>query len=773
MIRKLFLASLVTLFAVVARGQDDYGLWTLHPIFSGDNITSCIDTGDKVFYLASNNLFCYDKETQENEHLSRTNYLNDTGVSSIYYNPTKKYIIVAYVNSNIDVIDVGSGKVYNISDIKESDITTSKAINDITFANGNRAVVATDFGFLILDDNKLEVVSSLIGDDAVASAMILGDFLVVNLNGKLRYAPVDKHLQMMSDLTGSQSVASGTMVPIDDSHFFLLASKALYLVTATANSETLSFSPTKLVDGKPVEVAQTHDGDFLASFKDADYYYTIDATTFAATRHDGVGIYSSMENDGSLWVLTADGLTHVKDGESSLPIKPSAISLSTIPYWMTYDVANKQLYLTSTSDNVILVDANLTGKTQINTYDGVTWTDVTPDDIPQPDEGSYWPVISPNEENTYYFSTRKLGIVKVTNGKIVDRYTNASCGIVDRMAGLRFDSQGNLWIVETRDKEHPVRVLTPAKQIKGNITAQDFIYNTSSFIKNLNHDGFKRTQFVVGAGDTKVFTSGQYQSAVVMWNNNSDLSLANSISFTSGALVDQDGKSLDWYENRCLAVDNNGLVWMGTTTGVICFNPSKAFDADFCANHIKVPRNDGTNLADYLLDGQTINCIGVDGANRKWIGTDASGLFLVSADGQTVLKNFNANNSVMGSNQIYQICCDPTSNSVFVTTPLGMAEYKSDATPGESSYSNIYAYPNPVRPDYGGPINITGLMENSLVKIADPSGNVIRSLKSTGGMVSWDGCNYNGELVPTGVYTILASQADGSSGATTKVLIVR
>lgn len=773
MIRKIFLAAFVVIVALVSKAQDDYGLWTLHPIFSGENITRCVDTGDKVYYLVSNNLFCYDKKTQENEHLSRTNYLNDTGVSNIYYNPSKKYIMVAYVNSNIDVIDVGSGNVYNISDIKESDITTSKVINDITFADGNKAVAATDFGYLILDDDKLEVITSLRCDEAMASAMILGDFLVVNQKGKLRYAPVSKHIQMLSDFSGNQTVSSGTMVPIDDNNFFILASKALYLVTASVNGETLNFNSSKLADGNVVEVIETKDGDYVASFKDSDCYYTINGETLAATRHDGTGIYSSMENDGSWWVLTADGLIHSKDGEASLPIKPSAISISCVPYWMTYDVANDRLYLTSTSDNVILEEANLTAKTEINTYDGVTWTDVTPDDIPQPDEGSYWPVISPNEANTYYFSTRKLGIVKVTDGKIVERYTNASCGIVDRMAGLRFDSQGNLWIVETRDNEHPVRVLTPAKQIRGNITAQDFIYNTSSFIKNLNHNGFKRTQFVVGAGDTKVFTSGQYESAVVMWNNNSDLSLAKSISFTSGTLPDQDGKLLDWYENRCLAVDNNGLVWMGTTTGVVCFNPSKAFDADFCANHIKVPRNDGTNLADYLLDGQTINCIAVDGANRKWIGTNASGLFLVSADGQTVLKNFNASNSVMGSNQIYQICCDPTSNSVFVTTPLGLAEYKSDATPGESSYSNMYAYPNPVRPDYGGPINITGLMENSLVKIADPSGNVIRSLKSTGGMVSWDGCNYNGDQVPTGVYTILASQADGSSGATTKVLIVR
>ncbi len=768
---KHIITLVMALAAIVAQAQSDYGKWILHPVFAGENITNCIDTGDDVYYLASGNLYRYDKSTQENEHLNRANYLSDSGVDNIYFNATKGYLMVAYQNSNIDVIDVGSGDVSNISDIKNADISMSKSINDITFAGSNRAVVATDFGFVILNDKKLEVESSYVSDKAFAGALILGNYLIVIHEGGFYYAPMTKHIQQMSDFSSAWVGLNGRMVPINDNRFFVLANNQLSVITVTDNGGTLSFSATKVVDGKPIVVNKMRDGSFLASFEGSDYYYTISSTGDNAVRHDGGGIYSSLEGDKDMWILDAEGLTNYKSGVIAHQITPNAISISGVPFWMDYDTVNGLLYLMSTADNVILDE--LAGMTQINTYNGNFWNDVTPDDIPLPDEGCYWPVISPNEENTYYYSTRKKGFLKITNNKIVTRFNNASCGVSDRMAALRFDSKGNLWIVQTRDNEHPVRVLTPAKQAKVTITAQDFIFNNSTHISNLNHEGFKRSQFAIGAGDTKVFSNGQYQMPIVIWNNNSDLSLNKSISFASGALTDQDGKSIDWYEIRCLTADNNGLVWMGTTSGVIAFNPSKAFDADFRVTHIKVPRNDGTNLADYLLDGQTINCIAVDGANRKWIGTEASGLFVVSADGQTVLKNFNATNSAMGSNEIYQICCDPTGNSVFVTTPIGVAEYKSDATPGQSSYSNMYAYPNPVRPDYGGPINITGLMDNSLVKITDPAGNVVRSLKSTGGMVSWDGCNYNGDLVPTGVYTILASPAEGSGGGTTKVLIVR
>ncbi len=768
---KYILTLVIALAAMVSQAQDDYGKWVLHPIFAGENITNCIDTGDEVYYLASGNLYRYDKDTQENEHLNRANYLNDSGVENIYFNADKNYIMVAYQNSNIDVIDLRNGDVSNISDIKNADISTSKTINSITFAAPNMAIVATDFGFVIINDSKLEVISSYISDKAMEGAMILGKYLIINQGGNFHYAPVSKHIQQMSDFSSAWVGLVGPMIPIGDNRFFVLATDQLAVVTATEDNGRLSFSATKVASGRPVTVNKMSDGGYVASFKNADYYYTTSAAGDNAARHEGTGIYSSSEGGSGMWVLDAQGLKHYNGDTLTDNILPNAISISGVPFWMEYDVANSKLYLTSTADNVILDD--LVGVTQINTFDGNFWHNVTPDGVPEPDEGCYWPVMSPNEDNTYFISTRKKGFLKIANDKIVVNLNNASCGINDRMAALRFDSHGNLWIVQTRDNEHPVRVLTPAKQAKSQITAQDFIFNTSSHIRNLNSEGFKRSQFTIGNGDTKVFTNGQYGEALVLWNNNSDLSLNKSISFASGALTDQDGKSLDWYEIRSLATDNSGLVWMGTTSGMISFDPNKAFDADFHVTHIKVPRNDGTNLADYLLDGQTVNCIAVDGANRKWIGTEASGLFLVSADGQQVLKNFNATNSVIGSNEIYQVCCDPTGNSVFVTTPLGVAEYKSDATPGQANFNNIYAYPNPVRPDYGGPINITGLMDNSLVKIADPSGNVIRSLKSTGGMVSWDGCNYEGDLVPTGVYTILASQADGSGGGTAKVLIVR
>ena len=66
------------------------------------------------------------------------------------------------------------------------------------------------------------------------------------------------------------------------------------------------------------------------------------------------------------------------------------------------------------------------------------------------------------------------------------------------------------------------------------------------------------------------------------------------------------------------------------------------------------------------------------------------------------------------------------------------------------------------------------MMDNSLIKIADSNGYVIRQLKSTGGMATWDCCDEYGQRVNTGVYMVLCSQANGSGQAVvTKIAVVR
>jgi len=164
--------------------------------------------------------------------------------------------------------------------------------------------------------------------------------------------------------------------------------------------------------------------------------------------------------------------------------------------------------------------------------------------------------------------------------------------------------------------------------------------------------------------------------------------------------------------------------------------------------------------------------IEVDGANRKWLGTSDGGAYLVSEDGLEEIEHFNTSNSPLLSNVILDICVDGVSGEVFFGTDKGIISYKGDALEGTSAYSNVVVYPNPVRETFEGPVAIKGLIENTTVKITDMGGNLVFETESLGGQAIWDGRNFNGERVSTGVYIVFLSSADGSLSHVTKLLFI-
>ena len=175
--------------------------------------------------------------------------------------------------------------------------------------------------------------------------------------------------------------------------------------------------------------------------------------------------------------------------------------------------------------------------------------------------------------------------------------------------------------------------------------------------------------------------------------------------------------------------------------------------------------NEGTKVSEVLLEGIQVNCIDVDAQNRKWIGTNTNGVYLVSADGSEIIKHFDMTNSPLPSDQIFSVCYNQSTNSVLVVTGSGVLEYYCDMTSSASDYSNVYAYPNPVQSSFTGYVTIKGLMNNSTVVITNAAGTKVATLSSTGGIAMWDVCNSSGVPVDTGVYKVYAAQ--GSTPSTT------
>ena len=768
MTKKILLLIVViasTVYPVLA--QNAVGDWLIHNAFVGTKVTTVAEGNQWVYYLVGSNLFRLDKETEENESLSVVNDLSDMGIKQIYYNSDKDYLVIIYNNADIDIVK-SNGAVVNMPEIKDAVMTHSKNINDVTFAD-REIYVATDFGYVVIDDTKFVVKESHVYGTAVVSVAKVGNKLLLATADTFYCGDADKYYEQLSAFTPTTFRANCRIWPINESTFFCMTGWT-FLATMTLNDDgDAKFNARTIVESRTAYVQNTVGGYLLNVPLQGKCYKTNEVGEIAEVIETPDEVGSANPNgNGTPWVAGADGL-HLLGHDNYY--KPNALSFDT-PFWMTYNKSKDLLYVSSPTANGFISG---TQPSYINTYDGIRWNNVTPENAPK--DGSYWIEFLPDAPDTYFMGTWRRGLLKVVNDEIVLEYDSVNSPLKKKYSihpVTSIDRYGNVWVVQSYENtDNTVMVLPAAKAKLNQSTKQDWI--------NVNIDGIytgysQRASFLstrYSNYDIKIYTDGDFEQPIFFWNTGGEIP-TNPQHVSFNKLTDQDGLAIGWTYIVCLAEDLSGVVWMGTSEGVVSFNPASAFSSDFRVNHIKVPRNDGTGMADYLLDGIKVNGIAVDGANRKWIATQTSGLFLVSADGTQIINKFNTTNSPLTSNTVYKVCCNPNSNSVFITTPEGLYEYFSDSSPAESSYDNIYAYPNPVRPDYGGNVTITGMMDNSLIKIADASGFVIRQLKSTGGMATWDCCDYNGERVKTGVYMVLCSQANGSGEAVvTKIAVIR
>lgn len=240
--------------------------------------------------------------------------------------------------------------------------------------------------------------------------------------------------------------------------------------------------------------------------------------------------------------------------------------------------------------------------------------------------------------------------------------------------------------------------------------------------------------------------------------------------------VNQDGSSLgDYVVVNCICEDLNGNIWIGTNMGPVYITTNEMSDNSLGVIQYKVPRNDGTDYADYLLAGNEITCMAVDKAGRKWFGTNGNGVYLISADNNTQEQHFTTDNSKLLSNTIESIAINDQTGEVFFGTERGLCSYVSDATQTntEMTKDNVWAYPNPVTPEYNGLITVTGLTLNADVKILSANGALVAEGRSNGGTFTWDGNDQKGRRVASGVYMVVTATSDGNKGTVCKIAIIR
>ena len=109
-------------------------------------------TGDKLYTATDEAVFSV--STNQINRYSKITGLNDIGISAISWDSTTAQLVIAYTNSNVDILK--GSLVKNLGDIKRSTITANKTINQIYCYNG-LAYLSAGLGVIVADLTKYEI----------------------------------------------------------------------------------------------------------------------------------------------------------------------------------------------------------------------------------------------------------------------------------------------------------------------------------------------------------------------------------------------------------------------------------------------------------------------------------------------------------------------------------------------------------------------------------------------------------------------------------------
>ena len=362
----------------------------------------------------------------------------------------------------------------------------------------------------------------------------------------------------------------------------------------------------------------------------------------------------------------------------------------------------------------------------------------------------------------------KAGLYEFQDGKFIKCYNKDNTSVITSplsksytiISSVKYDTTGKLWLLNSL----------------GDNSILSFDQSTQEW-KNYPHteigssDRYNLTGLIIDENNGNMwFVNNSYEkNRLYKYNYNTDELTMYGATFTN-----EDGKNITPIYVHCLTEDRNGNIWIGTTSGPLYLSLSDIKNGTDIFTQHKVPRNDNTNYADYLLDNSNIRCIAVDGANQKWFGTD-NGVYLISDDCNTQIYHFNTENSPLISNTIHSIAINNNAGKVYFATDKGLCSFNNGIVSpnAEMTKDNVYAYPNPVKPDYTGKINIVGLSFNADIKIVSTNGTLINEGRSAGGSYTWDGCDQNGKKVASGIYMVETATESGEKGVVCKIAIIR
>jgi hypothetical protein len=759
--KKLFFYFIVILIAHDGIAQDKF-LW--QPYFSYNNIKDLSASGENVFAASENAIFSRNAFTNGIQTVTTVDGLSGQTITASYYSESFKKRAIGYDNGLLIILDEKDGSLLKKVDIISKQIPANvKKINHFMEYNGI-LYLSCDFGIV-----QFNLSTSQFGDTyfigntgaqiSVKQTTIYNGFLYAATASGIRRANV-----VTSDLIDYNNwtiVNTGNWTSIEafDSELIAINSAGyIYRYNGTnfvrffqlpqastdmrANRENLLITTPAAVyiyNKQMVLIRQISNAEVLND----TLYFTcsiiLGDMLFIGTRDSG--LFSSLLSSVSVFENTTP------DG----PLKNNIFSLNTgsSSLWAVYGDYGADY-------NPYPLDSY-----GISTYNGSGWLNIPYSQVLSAKSITKI-VVNPRNENEVFASSFFSGLLKIENNVPTVLYNEKNSGLetltfvgpsyIDvRINGTAFDKSGNLWVTNSLVKNG-------LKVLKTNGQWQS--YSLEKVVNNTEDTNFANV--VIDKNNTKWIAT--QRDGVIGFNETS-----NKIKkITVGA----DAGNLPIADVRSVAIDTKNQLWIGTTRGLRVLQNVSGIQSDnqLKANPIIIMED---NVAQELLYEQFITSIAVDGANNKWIGTADSGVFMVSPNGQKTNYHFTVSNSPLPDNGINDVKINNVTGEVFIATKKGMISFKGTATQANENLSNVYVYPNPVRPGYAGTVKIAGLLDKANIKITDIEGNLVYETISEGGTIEWDTTAFGKYQVASGVYMIFISAQDGGETKVKKVMIIR
>lgn len=825
-----YLGVLVVLLLSVLPMRGEY--WRMHNT-RGLFTDRIVDTPDYTYFLTlveeyvpgfgSNDtkrgiLYRYEKQNDETHRLGKRYKLSDNLISEIAYNPEGRYLAIGYLSGNIDIL-YDNGKLLNITGLRDAGAEYPKKINSIHCSTAaHRIYVATDFGFIEIDDQNGTVIRThRLGK--VSAVTRFGDKLLVGIGESLFTAPLDTPLrtELLTRILTTYGVHR--FLPLGDSR----------MIMWSGSQTTLSkISYLQCFDGVEIREVAALDSWVRGAELMDNKVLVLNSSNQLVIDQNFVGEWITVPpgdnlksmgcwNGADFWIADGENgfnrkkMTKDEGGNYSWTVtKLLNTSLTAFPFWATHMAYHPQYGMlvrnagtTPYFDCLGDVNNDLLSSFKDYEWKGVSaWltSGRTPEFVQGYPIGT---VIDPLEPQHVYSGSVLHGLLRTNlsdpkSSLRIGRENDPANGmpgfvpllpapdswdIAGAISEPAFDSNGNMWVVHTnpdgKDTNDGVSLWcwTPEARLASK-DAATFRAPVRGLLPNAENSYYCRIIPIMlkGYENILLYSGARYCNGVMLIDTKGTADDFSDDSYVQiNTFTDQDGETVTFSNINAVYQDSAiKRVWVGTDVGVFWFEPKELMTKGM-VHRIKISRNDGTNLADYLLDNTTITNIIKAPDGNLWFATCGGGLVCASGDGSRVIRSYTVANSEIPDNNVYALCYNPDTHSMMVSTDQGLASLFLNKVVSSEVNTQLKCYPNPVRPDFYGYVTVEGLPQNALVKVLDSRGNLVKELDpANAGETRWDVTDMWMKRVQSGVYYIVASGGDSESSfsASAKILVV-